>query len=173
MKCKVNNLPFSVDTALTEAEVGLKLHSVDRELGLLPLQNIPHHAVISKQYKTALDIIRYYKISGEELLQGKLDVIYSRIQNGSSRTIYPGVPNTVFREVAVQRTTIHHSILPNYLKTFVYRMSNCILPMKCNYTDFGLDNDSRCEFCNLNYETNYHVFFWNANALWNYGKTLN
>ena len=38
-------------------------------------------------------------------------------------------------------------------------MSNCPLPLKCNYTSYGLDTDSRCEFCNINYETNYHVFF--------------
>ena len=38
-------------------------------------------------------------------------------------------------------------------------MSNCLLPLKCNYTSYALDTDSRCEFCNVNYETNYHVFF--------------
>ena len=37
-------------------------------------------------------------------------------------------------------------------------MNNCLIPLKCTYREFGLDNDSRCEFCKLNYETNYHLF---------------
>ena len=158
LKCKREGIPLTVDTALTEAEVGLKMTEINSKLNLQPLRNIPHHASISKHYKAALDIIRYYKISAEELATGKIDVIYKIIQNGSSRTKYPGVPNVEFIQMPECRTTIHHDILPNYLKTFIYRMKNCLIPLKCTYTDFGLDNDSRCEFCNINYETNYHVF---------------
>ena len=91
-------------------------------------------------------------------MKGKICNIYERIQNGSSRTCYPGINNNIFQEVPTLYTSLHHNILPNYLKTFIYRMSNCILPLKCNYTVYGLDTDSRCEFCNLHYETNYHVF---------------
>ena len=69
-----------------------------------------------------------------------------------------GNENLSFNEVREFKTSIHHPILPNYLKTFIYRLSNCVLPLKCNYVPFLLDNDSRCEFCNLHYETNYHVF---------------
>ena len=91
-------------------------------------------------------------------MTGKIDVIYKRIQNGSSRTKYPGITNVDFSPMPKCKTTIHHDILPNYLKTFIYRMNRCLIPLKCTYTIFGLDNDSRCEFCNINYETNYHVF---------------
>ena len=114
---------------------------------------------MSSHYKSALEVIRYYKISGEEILGGKLKNIYTRIQNGTSRTEYAGISNTDFLAYPSVYTSMHHDILPNYLKTFIYRMSNCLLPLKCNYTTFSLDIDSRCEFCNINYETNYHVFF--------------
>ena len=75
------------------------------------------------------------------------------------RTLYTGNENLSFNEVREFKTSIHHLILPNYLKTFIFRLSNCFLPLKCNYVPFLLDNDSRCEFCHLHYETNYHVFF--------------
>lgn len=159
IKYKKNRTPFTVDIALTEAEVGLKMSNINQELNLDPIRNIHHHAVTSSHYKSALEIIRYYKISGEEILNGKLKNIYSRIQNGTSRTKYQGVANSDFQIFPPLYTSLHHDILPNYLKTFIYRMSNCLLPLKCNYTTFGLDTDSRCEFCNINYETNFHVFF--------------
>ena len=63
-----------------------------------------------------------------------------------------------FRMMPKLTTSIHHNVLPNYLRTFIYRMNNSLLPLKSNYTVFGLDNDSRCEFCKLNFETNDHVF---------------
>ena len=158
IRCKLEGSPLTVDIALTEAEVGLKMSTINKELGIRLLQNMPHHATISKQYKTALEIIQYYKITPEELVVGDIAMIYKRIQNGSTRTLYPGVQNNVFFPVPSCMTAIHHDILPNYLKSFIYRMQNCLIPLKCNYKEYGLDNDSRCEFCKLNYETNYHIF---------------
>ena len=158
IRCKMNIIPLTVDVALTESEVGLRIHAINSELNLRQLTNIQHQAEMSQPYKTSLEIIRYYKISGDELMRGKLSAIYARIQNGTTRTQYPGVNNTSFQKVPPIFSSIHHNILPNYLKTFIYRMSNSILPLKCNFSSFGLDTDSRCEFCNLHYETNYHVF---------------
>ena len=158
IKCKKEGLPLTVDTALTEAEVGLKMTGVNAILNLQTIQNISHHACTSKHYKTALDIISYYKISADELVSGKIDIIYKRICNGSSRTKYPGIPNVFFSMMPKVTTSIHHNVLPNYLRTFIYRMNSSLLPLKSTYTVFGLDNDSRCEFCKLNFETNDHVF---------------
>ena len=53
---------------------------------------------------------------------------------------------------------LHCSVLPNYLKTFNYKASTEILPFKTNFVEFGLDTDSRCNFCNRHADTATHLF---------------
>ena len=48
--------------------------------------------------------------------------------------------------------------MPNYLKTFNYKASFDILPCKTNFVEFGLDIDSRCNFCKLHADTAPHMF---------------
>ena len=50
----------------------------------------------------------------------------------------------------------------------MYRMTNELIPLKFTYVSYGLDNDSRCEFCKINYETKI-MFFYECSrikALW-------
>ena len=53
---------------------------------------------------------------------------------------------------------LHCTVLPNYLKTFNYKARTEILPFKTNFVEFGLDTDSRCNFCKLHADTATHMF---------------
>ena len=53
---------------------------------------------------------------------------------------------------------MHASILPNYLKTFNFKVCYDMLPFKTKFVNFQLDTDSRCNFCNFHPDTHPHVF---------------
>ena len=59
---------------------------------------------------------------------------------------------------------------PNYLNSFNYKVHFNLLPVKSKFMDFYLDNDSRCPFCDLNFETLFHIMGKCniLNVLWNF-----
>ena len=87
------------------------------------------------------------KITGDELLKGRIKPIYERI-------IYEKTNH----RFSIDWGRLHVKVLPNYLKTFNYRAAKDILPFKTKFVDFNLDNDSRCNFCNLHGDTAFHMF---------------
>ena len=50
------------------------------------------------------------------------------------------------------------------LKTFNYKLCVDILPCKTKFVEFGLDTDSKCNFCQLHPDTVPHIFS-NCNTL--------
>ena len=53
---------------------------------------------------------------------------------------------------------LHLKIFPNYLKTFNYKLSMDILPLKTKFVEYALDTDSKCNFCNHHAEASHHLF---------------
>ena len=74
----------------------------------------------------------------------------------------------VIYQMAVDRMNCHNEsdrwlrlnspILPNYLNSFNFKVHFNLLPVRSKFLDFALDNESLCPFCNLNYETQFHIF---------------
>ena len=48
--------------------------------------------------------------------------------------------------------------LPSYLSSFNYKLHFEFLPLKCMFKEWQLDNDSCCMFCEVCYETTFHLF---------------
>ena len=65
---------------------------------------------------------------------------------------------------------LHSPILPNYLNSFNFKVHFNLLPVRSKFLDFALDNESLCPFCNLNYETQFHIFgkCTKLNFLWDF-----
>ena len=55
-------------------------------------------------------------------------------------------------------------MLSNYLNSFNFKVHYNLLPVCSKFVQYQLDNDSRCIFCDLNYETHVHIFS-NCNKL--------
>jgi len=144
VKNKVENIPLSNEQYYIEYNIGLQLSQI---LGI-PFNNCtPHRVTPMKSYALILRFIKEMGISGEDLIKGKVKTIYEKIilrrnQFGS----------------ASHWSRNHCNVLPNYLKTFNYKLSMNILPCKTNFVDFGLDTDSRCNFCNIHPDTVPHMF---------------
>ena len=86
-------------------------------------------------------------ITGEDLVKGKIKLIYEKF-------IFSQLKHRSFTNYS----RLHLKIFPNYLKTFNYKLSVDILPCKIKFVDFALDTDSKCNFCNINADSLYHVF---------------
>ena len=98
-------------------------------------------------YREILNVIKDNKIPASLLLEGKIRNIYKfAVSKDCDEGIYP------------KYSRMHDSIFPNYLKSFNFKVHYNLLPVKRLFRDFALDNDSRCNFCNLNPETHTHIF---------------
>ncbi len=97
-------------------------------------------------YARILKLIRELQITGEDLVKGRIKLIYEKFIHSQMKY---GRSNS-FR--------LHMKIFPNYLKTFNYKLSVDILPCKTKYVDFGLDTDSRCNFCSVHADTSLYLF---------------
>ena len=53
---------------------------------------------------------------------------------------------------------LHTKILPNYLNSFNFKVHYNLLPVRAKFVTYQLDNDSRCFFCKVNFETPFHIF---------------
>ena len=110
----------------------------------------PHRFEPNECYAKMYEIIVKYKITAEELVEGKIGMIYHRIlteigENRNSKAKY-------YR--------MHKKIFPSYLKTFNYRVCFDLLPVKNKFYQFSLDSEVRitCPFCNINMESAFHIF---------------
>ena len=109
-----------------------------------------HRFEPNEYYKKMFDTIVKYKITSEELVEGKIGMIYKRILSeiGSEQNFCP------------EYSRIHKQIFPSYLKTFNYKVHFDLLPVKNKFHRFCLDSKERitCPFCNINIESTFHLF---------------
>ena len=137
-------LPFNTHTYIIEYEAGRHL---SRIFDLKTLNNLPHRDSPSPFYKHAIEILKKYKITLPEMLKGKLRSIYRRI------IANPNYPNTKSKQMNRQRWLLaHHPILPNYIKTFNYRILWNLLPLRRD------PNPNSCPLCRQGQDTAIHLF---------------
>ena len=94
-----------------------------------------------------LKFIKEMQIRYKRSLSGRVKSVYERIIF-SKNHVHNNFPKW---------SRLHCTVLPNYLKTFNYKASIDILPCKTKFVEFGLDTDSRCNFCQLHPDTIPHI----------------
>ena len=53
---------------------------------------------------------------------------------------------------------LHSQCLPEYLRTFNYKLHCDLLPLNTKFVSYALDTDSRCYFCGRGPENEWHLF---------------
>ena len=154
---KLQNSNLTPEFAFVEFYLGHQLASL---VGFRRDNTTPHSENPSWFYKNIWDIIKYYKVTRDELIEGKIGVIYGRICNGSTRPIITRSNNTQFIPTPLDTNLEIHSLhLPHYLQTFSYRRIKNILPLNANFSmEWGIQGPANCTFCNRHPETNTHLF---------------
>ena len=137
-KTREKNTPFNTETYLIEFEIGLTLSKM---YNLPKLNYIPHRDHPTPYYQKAIQILKQYKITLQELTKGKVRHIYNRLSYPDKRPSH----QETFRWKLVTS-----SILPNYLKTFNYRTVRHLLPFS--------PESSECALCMQLQDTAVHVF---------------
>ena len=113
----------------------------------LPVNNSTTHAFSpSFVYQYIFKMIKWFKITLDELINGSVGSIYKRIICEMNK----GRKYKSYR--------IFAKGLPSYLQTFNYKLYMDILPVKTMFQEYGLDTDSRCSFCDIGPESIYHLF---------------
>ena len=147
LKEKVIDGDFSKSSFFVEYNLGQQL-SV--HFNLNRNNSTVHCFKPNKYYERMFEIIKNYKITVDELVDGKISNIYYRIISdiGLSRGEGP-----VF-------SRMHNTIFPSHLKTFNYRVHFDLLPVKNKFHQFCLDSDTKitCPFCSINIESTFHLF---------------
>ena len=64
----------------------------------------------------------------------------------------------MFDKIKYSLSRIFAKGLPSYLQTFNYKLYKNILPVKTMFTEYALDTDSRCYFCDVGPESIWHLF---------------
>ena len=145
VKSKMENIPLTKDQFFIEYNLGLPLANILK----IPVNNrTPHRITPMKQYANILKFLREMNITKDDLIRGKVKFVYEKI---------------IFSKNKIQHNfskwgRLHIPALPNYLRTFNYKASIDILPVKTKFVEFGLDTDSRCNFCKLHPDTVFHMF---------------
>ena len=137
-KTRTKNTPFNTETYLIEFEIGLTLSKM---YNLPKLNRIPHRDYPTPYYQKILQILKEYKITLQELINGKIRQIYNRISYPDKR------PS---RQEIFRWKLVFQNILPNYLKTFNYRTVRNLLPFS--------PEPGECALCLQLQDTAVHVF---------------
>ena len=145
VKNKIENIPLTKEQFFIEYNLGIYLANV---LGIPVNNSTPHRLTPMKPYANILKFLREMHISREDLMSGKVKSVYEKIIFSKNK-VHGNFPKW---------SRLHSPVLPNYLKTFNYRASVDILPCKTKFVEFGLDTDSRCNFCQLHPDTIPYVF---------------
>ena len=126
-----------------EFNIGMQLCNLFK----LPVNNsTPHAFSPSFVYQHAFHMIKWFKITLDELLNGTINSIYKRIVS------------TMNECGRYKSYRIFAKGLPSYLQTFNYKLYKNILPVKTMFTEYALDTDSRCYFCDVGPESIWHIF---------------
>ena len=149
MKEKNNDGLLSKSMYFVEYNLGQQLC---HHFGLERNNSTVHSFEPNEYYSKMYNIIKKYKITLEELVDGKVGQVYYRIlcDIGVNRGVCPGAGYGV----------MHKSIFPSYLKTFNYKVHFDLLPVKNKFHRFSLDSEEKitCPFCNINIESTFHIF---------------
>ena len=116
----------------------------------IPVNNLTLHAFQPNVfYSYVLELLKRLKqlgITKDDMLTGKVGLIYKKV-----------IELTNIRSACPRWKILHLKIMPNYLISFNFKVHYNLLPVRSKFTDFRLDNNSRCPFCNLNFETLFHL----------------
>ena len=113
-KTREKSIAFNTETYLIEFEIGLFLSKM---YNLPKLNHIPHRDYPTPYYQKTLQILKEYKITLQELTNGKVRQIYNRIS-------YPD--KSPSRQETFRWKLVIQNILPNYLKTFNRTVRNLL-----------------------------------------------
>ena len=137
---------------LTDAQYYLE-YNIGHQMSFLwglPANNLTLHSFTPNRfYSYVLDVLKMLKrfgVTKEDMISGKVKLVYRKVLEKVNE--FNSTPRWAL---------LHHRIMPNYLISFNYRVHFNLLPVKSKFFDFQLDNNSRCVFCNLNYETLFHI----------------
>ena len=111
---KIRTQHLELDTLATfiEHQIG---HTLSNLFNLNHLNHLPHKIVPSPYYRHTSNVIKKYNITKKELECGKIKTIYTRIIND-----LPPATTAVINESKWK--VVHNPILPDYLKTFNYKL---------------------------------------------------
>ena len=134
------------------------LHYIEYYLGwqLCSLYNLskctskPHALVPNMLYSLCYKLLNDHGVTLDECQKPHaFTKIYHRIVNEYSERRFRGNAK-LYR--------IHYKCLPEYLKTFNYKLYFNLLPLNTKFVPYCLDTDSRCYFCKWGPENEWHVF---------------
>ena len=137
-KTREKSIPFNTETYLIEFEIRM---SLSKMYDLPKLNHIPHRDYPTPYYQETLQILKEYKITLQELTKGKIRQIYNRLSYPDKRPSH---------QETFRWKLVNSSILPNYLKTFNYRIVRYFLPFS--------PEPGECALCLQLQDTAVHVF---------------
>ena len=145
VKSKVENIPLTNEQFFIEYNLGMQLANLLK----IPVNNrLLHRSTPMKPYANILKFIKEMKISKEDLIGGRVKQVYENIIFSQNKS----------HGYLSNWSRLHSPFLPNYLKTFNYKVCVDILPCKTKFVEFGLDTDSKCNFCQFHPDTVPHTF---------------
>ena len=92
-------------------------------------------------------MIKWFRISLDELIKGSVNQIYKRIIVDKNK-----------QSMNFRSHCIFFKCLPSYLQSFNYKLHFNLLPVKTMFQEYALDTDSRCYFCDVGPESIFHLF---------------
>ena len=147
MKNREEGINLTNDQYFIEFNIGHQLSS----LWNLPINNDTCHALEPNNvYLYVLNFLKKLKSLGigkDVLLKAKVKNIYQLVLEKMNLCNF-----------TVRWRALHSKIFPNYLISFNYKVHFNLLPVKAKFQNFALDNESRCGFCNVGFETIIHIF---------------
>ena len=144
LKCIAENIALPKELFFVEYHIGIHL---SRLFGFKVNNCTPHTDQPCEVYSHVLQMIRWFKITKDELVLGSVNAIYKRI-----------IVTLNERNGRLKYYRLHSNVLPSYLKSFNFKLYNNLLPVNIMFREYALDNDSCCLFCNVGPESIFHMF---------------
>ena len=118
---------------------------LDKKLKLSPRNSIPHAFTPSEFYNRFLQVLDSHNLGKNEIeTMNTRQIYYTIIEQRRSQRLIPFVPFSIPN----MRKQIHNDILPNYLKTFNYKIIWNLMPIKSKPYVATYHGTSLCSFCN-------------------------
>ena len=132
---------------------------ISRQYNFSINNSIPHATSISPYYKHTLDLLQEYDLPIHIIFTTTIKPKYNYIQSKTYRDTNPTTQADVMT-AHPNHTWIHHPALPNHIKTFNYKTTHNLLPIKSNLMHNNPDQNPNCPLCNKRFENNYHLFHY-------------
>ncbi len=121
----VNSEIVSSNLFFVEFNVGMQLCSYFN----IPVNNrTPHASSPSFIYNYIIHMIKWFKITHDELTKGSVNSIYKRIVCDMNK-----------RTGSFRSHCIFAKVLPSYLQTFNYKLHFNLLPLRTMFEEYALD----------------------------------